>query len=484
MPRHSSRLQKISWLLFWAVLGVQAWAYTNIVTDDAFIFYRYADNIAAGHGYVFNPGERVFGTTSPLYTLILAGCRRLLIGLPISVLPLLGSLISAISMAAIALIAADLFRQARLLYGAWLVPLILLALPPFWSGVGMDVLPAIALGLAAIREYGNGRVTWAAVLSALAVLARPDLACVPVLLLADSLALRRRLPQKRSVFAFLAIVGPWLLFSQWYFGTLVPQTVAAKFHQASSGAWGGGFIFLKMSTKLWPFHASIKDAILVLFGLAGAVVALHWRPLRSFHLGWLTLVWVACHMLVYGFVLKPAAYPWYYAPFALGIGITLALGGEIIAGRIRSRHIRACFIVCCVAWAALTGFRMALTTLRAERHYKWRFHTEAAAWLNERAPDGAVVACNEIGVLGFYYRKGPILDLLGLVSPEVLAALRERDFSRPIQQFQPDYVISKEPPFPVLEDFVQEEWFQQSHDLEAVFGTEHTKMRLYRRRVP
>src|SRR5215210_3450510 len=53
-------------------------------SDDAFISYRYALNLIAGHGLVFNPGERVEGYTNLLYVLLLvpaawlAGPERLL----------------------------------------------------------------------------------------------------------------------------------------------------------------------------------------------------------------------------------------------------------------------------------------------------------------------------------------------------------------------------------------------------------------------
>ena len=36
--------------------------------DDSFITFRYARNILAGNGFVYNPGEHVLGTTTPLYT--------------------------------------------------------------------------------------------------------------------------------------------------------------------------------------------------------------------------------------------------------------------------------------------------------------------------------------------------------------------------------------------------------------------------------
>ena len=46
--------------------------------DDSFITYRYARNILAGDGFVYNPGEAVMGTTTPLYTLLMValGCNH------------------------------------------------------------------------------------------------------------------------------------------------------------------------------------------------------------------------------------------------------------------------------------------------------------------------------------------------------------------------------------------------------------------------
>ncbi|TMQ06093.1 MAG: hypothetical protein E6J91_38830 [Deltaproteobacteria bacterium] len=51
-----------------AVLAVQrSW-----MCDDAFITFRYADNLVGGHGPVFNAGERVEGFTNLLWTLWIA----------------------------------------------------------------------------------------------------------------------------------------------------------------------------------------------------------------------------------------------------------------------------------------------------------------------------------------------------------------------------------------------------------------------------
>lgn len=41
-------------------------------TEDSYITYRYAKNLAEGQGFVYNPGERYLGTTAPAYALFLA----------------------------------------------------------------------------------------------------------------------------------------------------------------------------------------------------------------------------------------------------------------------------------------------------------------------------------------------------------------------------------------------------------------------------
>jgi len=45
---------------------------TGFTVDDAFITYRYAEHLAEGKGFVFNEGEKVQGTSTPLLTMILA----------------------------------------------------------------------------------------------------------------------------------------------------------------------------------------------------------------------------------------------------------------------------------------------------------------------------------------------------------------------------------------------------------------------------
>ena len=69
--RSDGGLSRTSHFVIWA-LGITAVLaaigfYFPFTNDDSFILFRYAENAAAGLGWVFNAGERVEGYTSPLW---------------------------------------------------------------------------------------------------------------------------------------------------------------------------------------------------------------------------------------------------------------------------------------------------------------------------------------------------------------------------------------------------------------------------------
>ena len=78
--------------------------------DDAFITFRYARNILAGQGFVYNPGEAVLGTTTPLYTLLMVGLGALTGGVE-APFPLLALLVNALADAVTCLLLWNLGRR-------------------------------------------------------------------------------------------------------------------------------------------------------------------------------------------------------------------------------------------------------------------------------------------------------------------------------------------------------------------------------------
>ena len=55
-----------------ANIALYSW-FSGFIAEDAYIVYRYSENLANGNGLVFNPGEYVSALTSPLHSLVVSG---------------------------------------------------------------------------------------------------------------------------------------------------------------------------------------------------------------------------------------------------------------------------------------------------------------------------------------------------------------------------------------------------------------------------
>jgi len=225
------------------------YGYRNIQEDDSFIFYSYAGNLADGQGYVFNPGERVNATSSPLYTLALAltfaGLRTVIPGVCI---PAIAHLIGALALLGLCVALLEAFADHDHFMFACMVPFVLLANPLLGGAVGMETFLTLALAVGGLTLYSKDRRTLAAFVLGLAVLARPDVLLLAGIVAAYDIVRRKRAPGIAASVAFLLPIVAWLTFSWMYFGALVPSTVAAKLAQTGAGLWGEGPSFLRASS--------------------------------------------------------------------------------------------------------------------------------------------------------------------------------------------------------------------------------------------
>ena len=146
------------------------WAY-----DDPFITYRYAHNIVRGLGFVYNPGERVMSTTTPLFTLVLAAVSPLW-----SDLPRLANLIGAMSLALGALLLywmADILKEPVV---GWAGLLLYPTSPLLLHSLGSETPLYVAFCLACFVFYWRSSYILTAIFCALAILTRPDGLLVPL----------------------------------------------------------------------------------------------------------------------------------------------------------------------------------------------------------------------------------------------------------------------------------------------------------------
>jgi hypothetical protein len=450
----------------------------QVRSDDSYIFLVYARNLAQGNGFVFYPGEYVNGSTSALFPIVIA-----LVSFPLSLFSseqffLAARLIQFLSLVALCFFTARLLFRSGARSGATLFPILFLSSSLTVSGVGMETFLVLALAAAVIDLYCREAFDAAAFCMGLLVLARPDGILLALPLGAHFVVTRRRLPSLRHVGIFCAVVLPWAAFSTWYFGSPVPGTLEAKIAQSGTGRWGQGLLYLKGGEAVLESHYAWAGVLTLLSLLT---IFLRRKKLQTAPVCFL-LSWMSAHFLVYAFILNPPAYPWYYSPFAFPIAfvVSLALGG--FNADIQGRRLARFAIVALVGVAGLViAFASLRSDLRLRPTAKYELYRRAAVWLNANAADGSSVANNEVGVLGYFYSRGKVIDPLGLVTKGAVDHLRRQEYHWYIDEHAPDFIVFRQPLRPILEDFAREPWFLARYSLATIVRTKFSAASIYRR---
>lgn len=426
--------------------------------DDAYITFRYARNLVRGVGFVYNPGEPVLGTTTPLYTLLLAGLSALL---PQGDLPWLAVALNA------ACDVLSVWLLWRLVQGLGQPPLTAALIAaaylfsPLRIGVALGGMETslVVLWLIAASEFYVVRENevGAALFCALAVLTRPDAVLLPMLLMLYELIAKRRFPW-RALFIFLLVVGPWLLFSQAYFGSILPNSIAAKtgayfVHPAQALATLLGFMATRspLNGADWPLWA-VGLSLVVIFTsfLSGALASVKVKhralPLAIYPIAY----WLGLSLG------NPLLFFWYYPPLIWAFDMFTLLGVATLAARISvvAREVVLTGVIVgliIIQWVGLGPFRDQWSVDLRQREFAYAAAAPDLASLIE--PDSKV-ALPEIGVLGYVLDRAYIIDTVGLVSPQAIPyrlrapapdqTINYAIANEAIAQLRPDYVITLE----------------------------------------
>ena len=464
--------------------------YWNIQEDDSYIFYSYAKNLVNSHGYVFNIGERVNATTSPLYTLLLALTFMILRFLPFVTIPLIGHLIGITSLFFICIFLMQSFKSERASIFPFVLPLVFLVNPLLPQAIGMETFLTMMLALMCLCFYVNGRLLAASLACSFAVLARPDALLLAVVLMSYHFMRYRRLPAVRMIFAFLLPILIWVTFTLVYFGNPIPSTLWAKLAQTEAGLWGTGPVFFK-GLLFWCFWRSggIVGSGIIVALLLGLVVLIlrykQWSILRHpvFHL---ILLWNLVYFVVYGLILKAPAYSWYYTPLALGITLIITLPVEGLYRLLSNSNTAKNRILLPAIYLVLVlaGLWVPFILSQAPLSRQYKTYRQAAEWLNVNAEKGSSVGAGDIGIVRYFYEKGPVIDAAGLVDPEIAEHVRQHDFYWYVHQHQPDYLMFNHPPRRELEAMTDEDWFQKEYTLRTIFKSGRWGVGIYERQGP
>jgi arabinofuranosyltransferase len=253
--------------------------------DDGFINLRVVRHLLAGHGFVYNLGERCEAVTSALWIFVLWLLAALGLDLEsaawVSALLLgtAGVFLSAWASAA----AGEQEHDGEQAMSTWSLPFGMLAyaaIPVAWDYATSALenslgLAYIGASYAVVVSAVRGRLSLpfaAALLLGLGPLVRPDFALYAgplVLLLAATEATWRR---RVALGLTSALPGlAYEIFRMGYFAAIVPNTAIAK--EAFSARWDQGYLFLTNTTTSYALAVPL---LCVLFELVPRAYA-RWR---------------------------------------------------------------------------------------------------------------------------------------------------------------------------------------------------------------
>ena len=408
-------------------LALRLWVlfHADYMFDDAFITWRMARNVAQGLGGVYNPGDRLQATSSPLHMLFCAGLWWLLGARAILADRVLGCFVDASTTLLIIQLTYEIGCQHAQTGSAAIGAACAGALhavsghTAFVAPAGLET-PYYALAVvAACRYAGLGRFQAAAALGSIAALLRPDGALVWAVAGASAL-------QQRRLGTFLKASTVWLLpglvWQLAYYGSLVPQTVVAKslVERSAQREWG---------ELLQAFFIGGRRQL-----LCSALFALGWycggrsraaRPL---------LLWTLAYAVAFSSF--GAWWPWYWAPLAAAMAVWAGLGltflTDLVGRRASSRGMAP-------VGGALVGVLLCVSSgTQLARHVSWghkaapfyrRQNAAIAAWLARHAQPDSSVLIERMGEVGFLLPLR-IDDYPGLASSRITDALRT--LARPI----------------------------------------------------
>lgn len=459
--------------------------------DDAFITFRYCLNLVEGKGFVYNAGERVLGTTTPLFTTLLAALGW--IGHTRD-FPLLADWVNRLADGGTAVllywIGRRLWRSRVLACFAGLY----FALgfhSVFYASTGMETSFFSFLVLFSLERALARRHRAALALAALALLTRPDALMLWAALAAYFVVAARRRFRAADLLPAAAILVPALAALYLYFGSVIPHSVIAKnlMYGAGKSLIGGDMPNLYEVRMFWSafltrthfqdyyYNLYLLIPMLLIFVIGSVEIEL--RSRRMLLLPLFGLMFNFAYAKAGGFL-----FPWYVIPTIPYLSLTVCAGiklaGERLGRALKIPPLRSTIAICGVmlvmqALAFINGpgsIPSPIQRVMYPAHIE-ALYREALKWVKPEMEKFSIMA-PEIGFIGFLRPEARIIDPIGLTNPEVTDYYRRHREENPYymqyvtrritHEFRPDYII-------VLEAFKR-----PGLDLEADFLKEYQRI--------
>lgn len=430
--------------------------------DDSWIHQTYARNLASGGEWAFRPGISSAGSTSPLWSALLA------LGFVLHLSPYLWTyLLGALFLFLLACVCEWAVRKLATLYRPqfpWMGIFIAFEWHLAWAGMsGMETLlhGLIVTTVLVLLMTHSSRFLILGLLTGLGVWVRPDgltlLGPVILTIFFVERGFRSHLAAiSRYLIGFGALFLPYLLFNLAIGGTPMPNTFYAK--QAEYEGWQQLSIITRLGQTVLQF---IVGPALVLLPGALAWVARSLKGKVVCNLAAIT--WFVGYVWLYMSRLPAYQHGRYIMPampvfFIFGFLAFVEFDNKNPSTRYywsmrATWRASVTMLVAGFIFLGAKAYAQDVAVIESEM-------VLTAKWVAGNLPQNAVVAAHDIGALG-YFDTHELIDLAGLISPEVIPFMRdESKLLTYLGQQNADYLVA----FP---DFYP----SMTRDLERVFIT-------------
>jgi len=452
-------VKNIRYIIYAAIIlltiGIPVYYISNMVQfigtnsfplDDPWIHLTFARNLAKYFSFSYYHNEMVTaGSTSPIYTFLLAA------GYFISQNEFILSWIFGILFFSVSgyyfynLSSFD-FPKENLFAIAATAFFLLDKWMNFISVSGMETTMFIFILLAAAYFYRKRNVIPFAVFLGLILWTRPDGVAFIAALFIDYFILYKFAGKDKSVILFtkqeiikiLIISGGitilYFLLNLSLSGSLLPNTYNAKLTYYAP-EFRSRLEFLKQ--EVWQYFTSGAYMYIMIGFIAGFLFTLKnlfkgkYNPNILYVLFILILIFIYWYKLPYAH--RFGRYMMPVIPFFILVSVSgFKEAAVLIASFLKSRQV----VVFVLSLAAIVIVFFSINDIGGSRKlyadeckYIYERQVKAALWINEHSAETDIVATHDVGAIAFYTQR-KIIDVAGLVTPELITKLNDRDYSK------------------------------------------------------
>jgi len=431
--------------VYYLVSAASVNGYNGFPLDDPWIHLTFAKNLSEYGSFSYFKNEMsTAGSTSPIYTIVLAAGflitkNEMVLSYALGIIFLVMAGIWFYKLSSFNFGKENLFAIfATALFAAdkWM---------SFIADSGMETTMFIFLLLITAYSYQKRQAVATAVFAGLIMWTRPDGTAFLGALALDyifntylakkdkSIKLFTKQELTKAGLVFALIVVAYFGLNLKLSGSLLPNTYNAKLTYYSP-EFRSRADFLK--GEVWDYFTSGAYGIFMIGFLISVIKLISDIFKKKYNANFLYVVFIFALVFIY----------WYKLPYAHRFGrylmpiipflILVSITGFRDAGRMLTQYFKnksfstgLVFVVIAVSlFMSLQNYLDNKKVFADECKYIYERQVVAAKWLRDNTKEGDVVGTHDVGAIA-YYSGRKIVDVAGLVTPELITKLNDKDYT-------------------------------------------------------